>query len=263
MKSFSIAAVVAGIVFFSVCSCRSKYDLLLQSSDNETKYAAAFDYFNKGKYSRAAALFESLATFSSGTERDDTINFYWGLSNYSNQDYATAESNFNHFLSVFPRSVFSEQAEFLKVDCMYRSTLRYELDQTPTYAAITVISEYIVQHPSGVNSAMCQHMLEDLEERLDRKAFENAKIYYTMEDYKASRVALKNVLKDDSENVFREQILYYAAMSSYKYANMSVPSKKKERFLVFVDDYLNFVGEYPGSPYRKELDALYAKIKDK
>jgi outer membrane protein assembly factor BamD len=80
-----------------------------------------------------------------------------------------------------------------------------------------------------------------------------------MEDYLASRVAFRNVLKDDSENIFREDILYYIAMSSYKYALLSIPSKQKERYLTFVDDYLNFVGEIPQSPYRKELDLVYRK----
>ena len=51
-------------------------------------------------------------------------------------------------------------------------------------------------------------------------------------------------------------------MASYKYADLSVASKKKERFLVFQDDYLNFIGEYPESHYRKELDGLYAKVKE-
>ena len=48
-------------------------------------------------------------------------------------------------------------------------------------------------------------------------------------------------------------------MSSYKYAQLSVREKQKERYLTFIDDYLNFVGEIPESPYRKELDALYAR----
>ncbi|MCQ2167456.1 MAG: outer membrane protein assembly factor BamD [Bacteroidales bacterium] len=249
--------------FIAVCSCKSQYELLLEGADNDAKYAAAFDYFNKAKYTKASALFESLAAITTGTERDDTVQFYWGLSNYSNKDYVTAESNFDHFLSVFPRSTFAEQAEYLKVDCLYKATLRYELDQTPTYKAISAIGEYIVQHPDGVNAIMCQHMLEDLGNRLDRKAYENARIYYVMEDYKAARVALKNVLKDDADNVYREDILYYAAMSSYKYADMSIPSKQKERFLVFIDDYYNFIGEYPDSDYRKGLDVLYNKVKDK
>ena len=102
-------------------------------------------------------------------------------------------------------------------------------------------------------------MLLDLGERLDRKAYEGAKLYYKMEDYLAARVAFRNVLKDDAENVYREDILYYIAMSSYKYAYLSVPAKQKERYLAFIDDYYNFIGELPESQYRKELDVVYAK----
>ena len=41
---------------------------------------------------------------------------------------------------------------------------------------------------------------------------------------------------------------------------MSVQEKQRERYLVFVDDYLNFVGEYPESSYRRELDGLYRRV---
>ena len=105
----------------------------------------------------------------------------------------------------------------------------------------------------------CKDMLQELNDRLDKKAYEAAKLYYKMEDYLASRVAFRNVLKDDADNIYREDILYHIAMSSYKYAYLSVPSKQKERYLTFVDDYFNFIGELPESHYRKELDAIYAK----
>ena len=82
-----------------------------------------------------------------------------------------------------------------------------------------------------------------------------------MEDYLASRVALRNVIKDDSDNIYREDILYYIAMSSFKYAELSVPSKQKERYLVFVDDYLNFIGEYSESKYVNSLAGPYSKAK--
>ena len=80
-----------------------------------------------------------------------------------------------------------------------------------------------------------------------------------MEHYLASRVAFRNVLKDDADNIYREDILYHIAMSSYNYAHLSVPSKQKERYLTFVDDYYNFIGEIPQSHYRKELDNVYRK----
>ena len=102
-------------------------------------------------------------------------------------------------------------------------------------------------------------MLKDLNQRLDRKAYEAAKLYYNMEDYKAARVAFRNTLKDNADNIYREDILYYIAKSSYKYAQLSVASKQKERYMTFIDDYLNFIGEIQESPYTKELKTLYAK----
>lgn len=109
----------------------SQYEILLNSNDSDLKYEAAFDYYNRGKFSKAAALFESLSVLTNGTERDDTVRYYWGLSNYKFKDYYTAETNFEKFVESYPRSPFTSEARFLRLDCLYRQTLRYELDQTP------------------------------------------------------------------------------------------------------------------------------------
>ena len=255
MKRFFIMLLGALLLF----SCKSQYEMLLNSNDVDTKYEAAFEYDNNGKYSKAAALFESLSMLTTGTEKDDTVQYYWGLSNYRFKDYYTAETNFDHFLEYFPRSPFAPEARFLRLDCLYRSTLRYELDQSPTYKAMNAISEYMQEYPNSVHMETCELMMSDLETRLDTKAFEAARLYYKMEDYIASRVAFRNVLKDDADNIFREDILYYIAMSSYKYAQLSVHQKQKERYMTFVDDYLNFKGEYPDSDYCRELDLLYRR----
>ena len=257
MRSRHFFLVILALV--SMASCKSQYEIMLNSNDADAKYEAAFAYFNEGKYSKAASLFESLSVLTNGTERDDTVRYYWGLSNYRFRDYYTAETNFTQFIESFPRSPFTSDARYLRIDCLYRSTLRYELDQTPTYTAINAISEYMLEFPDTPHMQECKDMLTDLNERLDKKAYEAAKLYYKMEDYLASRVALRNVLKDDADNVYREDVLYHIAMSSYKYAYLSIPSKQKERYLVFIDDYLNFVGEIPDSHYRKELDSVYRK----
>lgn len=252
--------ILAAVAIVAFSSCKTQYELLLHSNDADAKYEAAFDYYNEGKFSKAGSLFESLSMLTSGTERDDTVRFYWGLSNYKFRDYYTAETNFENFLDTYPRSPFASEARYLRLDCLYRSTLRYELDQAPTYKAITEISEYIIEFPDNPHMQTCHDMLVDLNERLDKKAYEGARLYYKMENYKASRVAFRNVLKDDAENIYREDILYYIAMSSYKYAQNSIQSKQKERYLTFVDDYLNFIGEIPDSHYRKELDNVYRKV---
>ena len=248
--------VLAGI---ALCSCKSEFELLLNSNDVEAKYDGAFLYFNEGKYSKSAALFESLTILTNGTDRADTVRYYWGLSNYRYKDYYTAETNFTQFIESYPRSPFTSDARYLRLDCLYRSTLRWELDQAPTYKTISAISEYILEFPENEHMQECKDMLNELNDRLDKKAYEAAKLYYKMEDYLASRIAFRNVLMDDADNIFREDILYYIAMSSYNYAHLSVPSKQKERYLTFIDDYYNFIGEIPNSRYRKELDVVYKR----
>ena len=258
MRYFKVLLAVCAVLY-AAASCKSEYQTLLEGYDEDAKYAAAFDYFNQGKFSKAAQLFESLSVTTSGTERDDTIQYYWGLSNYRFKDFYTAETNFKDFIEKFPRSPFAEEAGYLRIDCLYNSSLRYELDQSSSVQTISAIGEYLTNYPQTQHLDACRDILSDLGERMDRKAYEGAKLYYKMEDYLAARVALKNVLKEDADNKYREDILYYTAKSSYKYAQLSVPAKQKERYLTFIDDYLNFVGEYDTSPYRREMDVLYKR----
>ena len=250
-----------GALLLTVFACKSQYEVLLASSDVDAKYDAAMAFFQEKKYQKAAQLFESMAVLTNGTARDDTVQYYWGLSNYRNKDYYTAESNFSRFVQNFPRSPFTADAEFYRLDCLYRATYRWELDQNPTRACMVSIREYMREHPDDeAHLQACNQMMLNLQERLDRKDYEAGKQYYRMEDYPAARVKLRNVLKTNADNVYREDVLYYTAMASYHYARLSVWNKQKERYLVFVDDYLNFVGEYPESHYRRELDTHYRQV---
>lgn len=258
MKRFLKLAAAAALAVAAAAACKTQFESLLDSNDVDAKYDAAFACFNQGKYYKAAQLFESMSFLTSGTERDDTVQFYWGLSNYRYKDYYTAESNFAKFIESFPQSPFAEDARFLHLDCLYRASDRYELDQTNTRTCLAAIEAYEREYSAeSHHMEACRLMKQDLLGRLDRKAFEAAKQYYIMEDYLAAHVALKNVLKDNSENIYREDVLYYTALSSYHYARLSVTAKQKERYLTFVDDYLNFIGEYADSKYRKDLEPLY------
>ena len=116
MKSRNLILALVAIMAF--CSCKSQYEILLNSNDADAKYEGAFQYYNDGKYSKAASLFESLSVLTNGTERDDTVRYYWGLSNYKYKDYYTAETNFAQFIESYPRSPFTSDARYLRLDCL-------------------------------------------------------------------------------------------------------------------------------------------------
>ena len=53
--------IIAALAIVAFSSCKSQYELLLNSNDADAKYEAAFKYYNEGKYSKAGSLFESLS----------------------------------------------------------------------------------------------------------------------------------------------------------------------------------------------------------
>ena len=175
MKKFLIITVA---VLSAIISCKSQYEVLLASNDVDAKYKAAMEFFANKKYQKSAQLFESMAVLTSGTSRDDTVQYYWGLSNYRAKDYFTAESNFSKFIENFPQSPFTPDAQFYRLDCLYRATYRWELDQNPTRACMSAINQYMREHPADdIHVPACQDMLKELQTRLDRKDYEAGKQY--------------------------------------------------------------------------------------
>ncbi len=53
--------------------------------------------------------------------------------------------------------------------------------------------------------------------------------------------------------------MYYIVAANYQYATNSVKERQKERFLNLVDEYYNFISEFPESKYRKEVDDMFQK----
>lgn len=258
MRARLLIVAFATIALFS--SCKTQYDAILYGNDAAAKYKMAFELFETRKYAKAAEVFESLSVATRGTAQDDTVQFYWGLSNYRYGDYVTAESNLNQFVLTFPLSPFTEEAKFLRLDCLYHGTYRYELDQLPTYKALSEMKVFQIENPDSQYHDRVDRMIDELNDRLELKAYKSAWLYYHMEDYQAAHYALKNVLKENADNRYREEILYYTAMAAYRYAFNSVQVKQRERYLVFVDDYFNLISEYPDSRYSKELEPLYDKV---
>lgn len=261
MRTIKIILSLVTVSVFAF-SCKSQYDAILQSNDIDAKYRAAMNYFKQGKYDKSAYLFESIAVLASNTEHSDTIRYYWGLSNFKQKDYAAAQANFEKFISMYPNIPMVKDAKFKRIECLYNQTLRYELDPSPAYLTITAINEYMTDYPDTEHRKECNDIIMDLKHRLNLKSFEAARLYYYMEDYKAAIIAFKNILKEDPDNMYREDILYHIALSSYKYAELSVKEKQKERYLNFIEDYYNFMAENPDSKYAPKLTKLFSEVKN-
>ncbi len=238
-------------------SACSGYERLLKSTDYKLKYSEAKRYYAKGDYYKAQVLYDQIAPVFRGTEQADTIYFYQAMSYFKQKDYIMSGHYFTQFSRTYGGSSFVEEADFMAAYCNYMESPRPELDQDKTMIAIQMFQLYLIKHKNGKKKEEVLKYIDEMREKLVEKSFISARLYYDLEDYKASIVALNNSLLEFPESKYREDIMFMMLKSSYRYANNSIEKKKKERYQATIDEFISFKSEFPESKYMKEADKFY------
>jgi len=249
----AILFMMAGVASFSC----SQYEKIMKSEDVTLKFNSAFNYYNKGEYVRAGSLFDQLAPLTRGTRKADSVYFFQAMTQYKLNDYIIAGHYFNAFVSVYENSKFIEEAAFMEALCYYLQSPRPELDQSSTNMALDAFRLFMIRYPRSQRIADCQRNIHELNEKLMEKAFIAAKLYYNLDNFKASIVALNNCLIDFPDSKYREEIMFMLLKSKYLLATNSIQSKQTERFQDTVDEYYSFIAEFPSSNNKKEAENIY------
>jgi len=255
MKDYTKLYIV-GIVLVLIVGC-SGYERVLKSSDYNLKYKEALRYYNKPDYTRAANLFDQVSPMMRGTPQADTVYYYQAMSYYYQRDYILAGHYFRMFTRTYGGSPFVEHAEFMGAYCYYMQSPRPSLDQTNTVQAIQAFQLYLIKYSDSERTEEVEGYIKELMNKLVEKSYMSAKLYFDLEDYKASIVALNNSLFKYPETKYREEIMFMIVKSSYLLAFNSVRSKQKERYQDAIDEYYSFASEYPESKFIKEANRYY------
>lgn len=244
------------ILLVTLASC-SGFEKVRKSTDYNLKYRKAFEWYNKGDYSKSATLFEDIVTYFKVTTKVDTISFYIAMSYYKNGDHELGAFYFNNFVQNFLYSPFTEEAEFLGAYCYYKVSPVPSLDQASTKKAIEQFQNFVSKRPLSKRASEAQNLIIELEDKLVEKSWLNAKLYYDMGYYKSSILALKNSLDEYPNTKYREKLMWLILDSNYKLAENSVASKQKERYQATIDEYYTFMSEYPQSTYKDDAEKIY------
>ncbi len=244
-------------VLFVSCS---EYRSVLKSSDIRLKYKTAVSLYDKGDYHRAMQLFDELLIYYRGTDTSEKINYYYAYCYFGEDDYLQAGYYFTKFTSTFPTSKYAEECNYMSAYCQYLFSPEFGLDQTISVDAIKEFQLFINQYPKSTRVAKCNEIIDELRDKLEKKEFEIAKLYYKIESYQASYIAFKNVLKDYPDSKHKEEIYYYMLLSSYQYAINSIETKKQERLEIARDAYNSFNATFPVSDYGKDAKSIMKNV---
>ena len=253
------------IVVLTLFSC-GEYQKLLKSDDAELKYTKAVEYFNKGDFMRASTLFDAIATYYKGTDRSETVLNYMAKSYMGQKDYFSASEYYKTYVKTYPKGKYVIESKYMIGYCYYLDSPDPRLDQTSTYSAIAAFQEFLDVYPESDKVPDANRLLEELTNKLAYKAYLNANLYYNLgnylgNNYESAVISAQNALKKYPSTKYREELLMLILNSKYEQAMQSVDEKKVERYRNAIDEYYNYINEFPTGKYRKQADKILNESK--
>jgi len=250
---FILIAVAAG--------CKSRFEKLQQSNDIAKKYQEAIKLYNNKKYSKALILFDDLIQRYRGRAEAEDLAYYFAYTNYRLKDYATARYQFKVFADTYPSSLKAEECRFMSAYCFYLESPNFSLDQENTIKAIESLQLFINLYPKGERVAEASKLIQDLRDKLENKAYSNAKLYlttgeYDAQNYRSAVIAFRNVLRDYPDTKYAEEINYLTIKAQVLYSQNSLETKQEERFTEAITMADEFTEDYASSKYSKDVADL-------
>ena len=244
------------IVVLIAASCSNSVSKIIKSGDPQYAYTQALEFYEQEKWDKASSLFEACRHIYVGSPREDSLSFYNAHCKFKERNWSEASDLFDEHRRKFARSPFIEDCEGMYALCYFYMSPPSYRDQSITTQAIIAITEFMSRYPHSEYIGEFQSMLDELTVRLQEKSYMNAYTYYKIGRYKSAITAFKNAMKEYPDSPYREQMMYYMTLSSYRLAHNSVESKQLDRYLAMLDHYYTFLGEFPESEYIKELTRL-------
>ena len=257
-----IISVFLVVLFFSSCG---EYQEALKKEDIAVKFDVGTKLYEAGKYSKAIRLFEQLTPSYRGKPQGEKLFYMYSQSLYNTKQYNLAGYQFDSFVSGYPRSEKAEECAFLGAKSYAMLSPVYTIDQTDTYKAIEKIQAFIDRYPNSQYIAEANATSKKLNDKIERKVYENAYEYYKIANstnnyYKAAMVAFDNFIADYPGTPLKEKALYYKLDSAYLLAINSVYIKMEERLNNAKTCYNNLIKFKPTTEYRSKADETLAKI---
>ena len=200
--------ILISILFLLLFTSCSKYQKILKSTDFNLKFDKAVAYYEKEDYNRALPLLEELSTVFRGSAKSEEVNYYYAYCHYSLGEHLMASYLFDTYAQTFPSGKHTEECQYMTAYCYYLESPIYKLDGKNTYKAINQLQLFTNLYPKSERVKECNNLIDELREKLAKKAFYNAKQYYITEYHKSAIIAFKMYLSIFQEVNMRKKFIF-------------------------------------------------------
>lgn len=259
MQKFAFTGILFFLLVFGLSNSGcDPYRKLAKSDKIADKDSAAVHYYQAEKYDRAVYLFEELLAIYRGTSRMEEMYYYYTYSRYFLGELVSASYYFEDYGKRFPNSKHTEEFQYMTAKCYHLLSDPAPLDQKYTHKAIEQYQLFLSRYPYTDKKDKCMSALKTLRERLAKKSFEQANLYYKIGYHKAAVEAFQIMINEFPDSDLREQAQFLLFRSSVNLANASIRARKIERYESAIEYHEKFADKFPDSKFAKDAESLKA-----
>lgn len=173
--------------------------------------AKAIRLYNQKKYSAMEPILTDAKTQCGGSTIMDTVLYYLGLSYIKTKRYVEAKSELDRMTQDYPYSPFFDDAKFRVGQAAYFQSNPSSKDQTETNDAIRIFRDILDANPNNKMADSIRYYLNEAQEKIAFKEFENSKFYEKLKENDAAIVYYKSFINDYPESRYKDQALFNMA----------------------------------------------------
>jgi len=247
-----IQSMIALVIMIAGCSGAGR----LSHDSPQDAYEKGVNYFERGRYGRAAEYFQGVFDYGRTHEWAADAQLYLARSHFKNRDYILAASEYSRFSEIYRSDERVANAEFERAMTFYERSPKIELDQTTTRQGVEVFNLYIQRYSTHDSVNVAIQRVGELRRKLADKQFHAAKLYERRGLYEAAALSYEVVFDKYPDTPLADDALLGAMRCYIEFSEISVVERQPERLQKAITHYQRLVDLFPESELLGEAQAF-------
>jgi outer membrane protein assembly factor BamD len=216
----------------------------------EDRFAHAKMLFDKGSHLDAVNEFTVITLQYQGSAFAADAQYYLGECRFAREEFLLAAFEYSVVKRNYPASPRVADAQYKLGVCYYSLAPRSSLDQGYTRRSLDELQSFVEYYPGHEKAVDAESKIKEMTTRLAKKQYDTAKLYRTMEYFRAALFYYDDVIEKyhDTE---------YAPLSSIDKVEMLIGRNKYADAAV---EAKRFLEHYPNSVLRGRVESLKKDI---
>lgn len=245
VRALFTIAILASVLTFG---CGSSQQTVSIPVEERFKHAKAL--FDDEHYLEAINEFTIITLQNQGSAYADSAQFLIAECRFNRGEFLVAATEYNYLKRSFPASPLLAEAQYKLALSYYNLSPKPQLDQQYTRKAIDEFQTFVEYYPSSGFVPDASAKIKELNGRLAKKAYDTARLYETMEYYKAAIFYYDDVIE-------RYHDTEYAPLAYLGKVEVLITRKKFEDARA---ELQKFYDRFPNSVLQSKADKLRETI---